>query len=645
MGNSAILVVFASVLSGIMIFLNIQRINTEANVVQSNLQDEVLARELAHNGLNLVLARHYRNNPSSNTSTTIDYQGGTIDIETSVSSTGGPITFEVLGEYRDAQYLIHSEYNYATQFNCAICTEGPYIDMPMHEDATINGGSRVGDPDFSAFVISTAEYDRLQNQPGLGGLYDFTEVEKNLNDALFRAREGLPGEVTEVNVLDSDQSLNDILPDIDPDQENPWLQEFYFTALDKMQFGDGSADAYYGPPADEKGAPHLEEFGSLIPEAADYGETYSFGGADVNAIVRIDGDMAIRSGSTVSGNGILIVEGNLTVDPGAILNWNGILYLRPETSHSVTTLAGDVTINGALVAYQEALPPGSHMDVTTNRDLTGTWSIPEGRETGQAGIPIPGPWFVHIHKWDQSWFSRPPISASREVLFRSLRNSTTQEKSIRFNETMNALASVPGIDKVFLEFVNPSQSGMAVFNLSLNQNGIPVNYSGSVSNGFNGSPRSIAFDPNDLIDFGMMIRSVRFLQLVKDPDPEGSNRDGAVRVAKDYARKGSFYVAVRNADENSNNELLMTTAIYQHIREDESEDYEEELSELKDDIINGNFGLTIDMGPGATIRYDDVAASNALLRTEFPALTHHRTYTRRCNSNDVNCELSLNSLN
>ena len=72
----------------------------------------------------------------------------------------------------------------------------------------------------------------------------------------------------------------------------------------------------------------------------------------------------------------------------------------------------------------------------------------------------------------------------------------------------------------------------------------------------------------------------------------------------------------RNA---ATDEILYSTSVYQHIREIESDEYEEELDQLRQDIENDEFGLTIDMGPGTSIRYDNIAASTALGRTNFAA--------------------------
>ena len=642
MGNSALLVVFASILSGVMIFLNIQKINADSNVVQSQLQEEVLARELAHNGLSLALGRLYGEKPLPTQNEELAFGGGTIRYS-AFNDAGNEIGFKVLGQYGDAQYMISTEYNYAIGFDCMLCVDAGFFSIETDEETRLNGGSDYagGDDGFQPINISTEEINRVKSQPGLEDLFSVDEMEQNLNDQLYNALEGLPGDVESVNVLDEQESLSDILPDVDPSQDIPWMLEFYFTTLDKMDLSDGSSDEIFRAPKDENGEEigFAAEFGSLDPESSVFGESYLFGADGANSIVRVDGDMVVRNQSSVTGKGILIVEGDLIVDPGAILNWDGIVFLRPEKPHSVSKLEGLVTINGSLLAYQEALPPGSHMDVTTNRDLSGRWDLDEGRDTNQPGIPINGPWFVHQHKWDQPWFSRPAISPAGEVFFRASGGSSEHERSIRFNETLNAIGA-SGVDKVFLEFVNPAQSGMGVYSMTLNENGTPKTYQNSIIAGFNGKTRSASFRPSDLEEFGIQIRSVRFLQLMRDPDPNKSGQDGAVRVARDIGRQGSFYIAVREDNEATGNRLLMTTSVYQHIREDESEEFEEELDDLRQDIIDGNFGLKIEMGPGTTLNYDEVSASDALRRTEFPAYTHKRTWTQRCNSGDVNCDLA-----
>ena len=629
MGNSALIVVVASVLSGILILLNIQRIDAESSVVQTYLEEEVLARELAHSGLSLVLADMYTDAGLSadvNIQSPIIYQGGKIFVQRYNNDfSNRQIDFEVLGEYGDAQYLIHSRYRYEVDFPFAIYSEVPSMTLITDEQSTLYGG-----PDDERFYFGTSEYERVENLPGLGGLVDLNQIESGLNTALDNAWAGLPGEITQVDILESEDTFSDALPDIDPTQNNPWLEEFYYKTLDRIRPEDPeSGDASYSG---------FTEFGAATPDLPDFGSNYSFGQAGATAILRVNGDMMVRTGSTVSGHGILLVEGNLSVQEGAFLNWDGIVYVRPQTTTANVSLTGDVNINGAFVAYQEALPPGSHMDVTTNRDLTGVWSQARGKDTNQPQIPIAGPWFVHRHKWDHDWSSFPAVSTSRELFMRRNGTQTEHEAYLRFNETLNNLGT-QGVSKVYLEFINPGLSGMGVFSLTLN-GGLrgPETFQGSVSGGFNGNHKSPIFSPHQLTDFGLQFRSLRMLQLMKDPEGTVPADDGPHRVTDDYGRQGSFQIALRNAETD---ELLHTTSVYQHIREDESEEFEEELDQLRQDIENGDFGMTIEMGPNAAIRYDNVAAAGALNRTGFSAFAHVGTWTRRCNSSERNCDLLL----
>ena len=625
MGNSALIVVIASVLSGIMILLNIQRINTESNIVQTQMEEDVLARELAHTGLGIALANIYTSDGLSSASFELNYQGGFIDVDNFVNTPETQeLQFDVFSEFGDAQYLIHSRYQYEVNFPFAMYLDVPNLNLLTEEESTIYGGA---DAEDDKFYLGTSEWQRLEDQEGLSGLIDIRDVENNINSALDDAWDGLPGEITEVSILDTDETFSDQLPDIDPDQNNPWLQEFYFQTLDNMSVGTpDSQDALYE-------GDHL--FGSEVPGEQ---QNFAFGLPAATAIVRVDGDMTVKDGSTVTGHGILIVEGNLTVEEGAALDWNGIVYLRPETTSATAKLDGAVNINGALVAYQEALPEGSHMDVTTNRDLTARWTSARGiYDSGPK--PVPGPWFVHRHKWDVEWDGRPPVSSNREVIFRTFDGTPTHEANHRFNETLNAIKA-SGIDKVQLQFVNPGQSGMGIYSIKFASSppgDLPTTR--SVASGFNGSTKSSAFSPDDLVHFSVFFRSLRMLRLMRDPAGTPFAFDGPHRVTDNHDREGAFHIRIVNADTD---ELLYTTAIYQHIREIENDEFEEELNELKEEIEAGNFGLTIDMGPGASIRYDNVAASNALGRTNFSAFALLGTWSRRCNATDHDCDLTLN---
>ena len=305
MGNSALIVVIASVLSGIMILLNIQRINTESNIVQTHMEEEVLARELAHTGLSLALANIYTDDGLSSVDFELNYQGGFIDVDNFVDSPEKQeLQFDVYSEFGGAQYLIHSRYQYEVNFPFAMYMDVPNLNLLTEEESTIYGGS---DVDQDRFFLGTSEYQRLDDQDGLTGLIDLSDVEQNINNALDDAWDGLPGEITEVSILDSEETFSDQLPDIDPNQDNPWLQEFYFQTLDNMNVGaPESQDAYF------EGPNHL--FGT---EAPGDGQDFAFGLPSATAIVRVDGNMTVKDGSTVTGNGILLVEGDLVVEPGA----------------------------------------------------------------------------------------------------------------------------------------------------------------------------------------------------------------------------------------------------------------------------------------------------------------------------------------
>ena len=174
MGNSALIVVVASVLSGIMILLNIQRINTESNIVQTHMEEDVLARELAHTGLSLALARIYTDEGLNNANFELNYQGGFIDVDNFINSPETQeLQFDVYSKFGDAQYLIHSRYQYEVNFPFAMYLDVPNLNLLTQEESTIYGGP---DIDQDKFYLGTTEYQRLQEQEGLTGLIDLDDM-------------------------------------------------------------------------------------------------------------------------------------------------------------------------------------------------------------------------------------------------------------------------------------------------------------------------------------------------------------------------------------------------------------------------------------------------------------------------------------
>ncbi len=402
---------------------------------------------------------------------------------------------------------------------------------------------------------------------------------------------------------------------------------------------DGSTPDAYFPGSMQFGG--VGTGGDEIDDGSTPSYTYNFGTPGNTSIVRINGDAHLRAGAQLTGHGILIVEGDLTVDAGAVLDWDGFVYLRPKESYSQSRFDGLVNIRGALLAYQEAIPPGSHMDVTTHRDLTGTWSIPRGTEANQAGIPIPGPWFVHRHKWDQQWNARPPIAVDRVVTF--LRNGTapaTHENYLRFSESLQDFLSA-GITDIYLKFDNRSQNGMGTFLFEYTDpaTGALRTRSGSIPSGFDGSGSvtSPTIPVASLRSMEMQFRSLRLLQFMQDPDPNGSLDDGAHRVSNDHSRQGSFHLEIYDA---ATDRLIMTTSVYQHIREDEDDEYEEELNQLHDDIVNGHFGLNLVLGPYTQFVYDESSVADAMDRIRPRQVAHLGSWTQRCNQIDATCNLT-----
>ncbi len=636
MGNSALIIVAATVLSGVLIMTNVQRISSESQIAQSLMQEDVLARDMALTGHNLVLAEMLSNagglgGSLSYGNAPVSYNGGTFVVDGYSVASNNIIDLRVIGQFGDAQHLIHSRYRMRQDLPAWVL-DTPNLTISASDSARVNGG-----PDNKEIWLGTSEYDRMNAIPELSGLINLGQMTNAINNQLQNADDGLPGNITEVTLKMDEEEFNEELPDLDVAQNESWLQEFYYKTLDEMTLSGDMPDAFF---------PGSMQFGSAAPggiigedETNPY--VFNFGTADNTSIVRIKGDATIRAGASFSGYGILIVEGALRVEPGASLNWDGIVYLRPTSSYSQTRFDGLVNIRGSILAYQEAVPPGSHMDVTTHRDLSGLWAQPRGTESNQPGLPIQGPWYIHKHKWDVQWNANPPISTERIVTF--LRNGapvTAHEQYLRFAETLDDLPSA-GVSEIYLKFDNRSANGMGSLNFEFNDpdTGLRRSRIGPISAGFDGSGSLVSpvFRPSDLVTLEMQFRSVRMLTFMRDPDPAGSADDGPRRVSTDYARQGAFHLEMYDA---ATNRLLLTTSAYQHIREDEEADYEEELDELREDIVNGHFGLNIVLGPFTEIIQNDETVTNAMNRFDRAPIAHLGTWTQRCNVIDEGCDLA-----
>ena len=114
-------------------------------------------------------------------------------------------------------------------------------------------------------------------------------------------------------------------------------------------------------------------------------------GTEKNPVVLLaDGDAFVNG--TVKGHGILVIEGGLNVPAGSTFEWDGFVLMSPGESASEAKLEGKTKVDGAMALLQEGVPPGGHMDVTSFRDYTGTWSDPWGSTY----------WMLkHTHKYNE----------------------------------------------------------------------------------------------------------------------------------------------------------------------------------------------------------------------------------------------------
>ena len=323
-------------------------------------------------------------------------------------------------------------------------------------------------------------------------------------------------------------------------------------------------------------------------------------------VVVIGGSLTIPDKNELSGNGILIVEGDLVVE--GKLRWDGLVLVMddgrdPVNQKLLVDLAGDVTIRGGMIIDQESPPPGGHTDMTINRDMGGNWTYPYGCVGG--GTPAQYKYgrtyefFQHTHRIDKQ------IPETRTFYFAE-RGTDRHEEYTQFRRTLDDIDSrYPG-EKVYVRFLNPQNHGAATFRMRVDGE----DYAGSVGVGFGNRSRlgdswaSPAFDPDDLGDFVVDVRSLRLLRHLTDGTEGCDNRPRCVGASRD--REGSLAVQIVR---DRNDAVLYEASIYWHTHADGQP---EAVQEAAADAAwraairagTANYGTEIRMGRKARLEYD-----------------------------------------
>ena len=336
------------------------------------------------------------------------------------------------------------------------------------------------------------------------------------------------------------------------------------------------------------------------------GSSVTWGGE--TTITHVDAPLRVTSSGSVSGEGVLAISGDLVVDTGGRLNWDGLVIVRSDEDDMRVTLQGNTRIQGGLVVTQEAAPQVGHMDVTVNKDPSGTWSPVTGLTSTFAGVIPYAPFYSHSHKYDSHPTVIQPDGSRRIRFVDPTASSQTMIDTLGFKSTLDAL----GGDDVQLRFINTDRHGHGYFRLRVD--GEPLQ-EGTVRGGFSETFAAAAnavhttkpFAANDLDALTIDIRSLPSLKRLFETEPLGcSGMVGAwhggwpICLGRTRDRLGALVLQVLHGGK-----VVYEASTYWHVNTGEEWDaHEAALAAWRADVVNnGSFGATLDLSK-ANVTFD-----------------------------------------
>lgn len=298
----------------------------QTQIVLTDYQEKVLSRELAHSGLNLVVANVTRDFRGYREQVSDRAYGDGMYAFTSEGASAGPVTVVSYGQVGDVIHQISAVLEKdGTPVLDAITLDGPF-------DSVTGAGT--------SFMISGIDAPLVGEE--------------------------------EVNFLAADgHAIRTTLPE---------ARDMFLSNIDEEQLEgvDGYGDVVSGESHTNLDAlqDSILAHPSLVTYQGDqrFSGNDSFGSRESPALMSVNGDVKITG--TVSGYGILLVNGSLNV-PGT-LTWEGVIMVVSDGGS--TDLRGTVDVRGALVmrsqtaagesgGYVDAGLLGGHFDVSVLRDL------------------------------------------------------------------------------------------------------------------------------------------------------------------------------------------------------------------------------------------------------------------------------------
>lgn len=575
MGKGALIAAVAVVFSTLLLLFDAQVQANETDARENAKRSVEMARELAMRGRKLVLTdwiQKQNNGITANLSPfdTLTRDGGKIWIEAWKDSSG-ILDFSVRAAYDSTVHEVRSQYAWSGFGLNPVQMKAGAINPTISSFANLSDLNAIVLDDQSLQDLHDVLVDDLSLIPdlsnyGLGLQESHDELEVALDNAGFNTLAD--------NILMVDQNDRDLY-----DQE------------DGLFYPDQISEAVALYAAQNPGSElKVSDFSSIGSSTF---------GSGPHSMLTVEGNMNIDS--DFSGAGILVIEGDFQVQPGINFDWDGVVLVKPpqaDMSPSIV-LGGNVTIDGAFVALHEGLPNTGHMDVSVYRDMNGVWSSPFGAETGFEDI------LQHTHDFSS-------LYGNRVVFHSDHAGELDHQTQTKFDETLGKVVLNNPNDSVFIEIFNNANHGRGIILMDRAVVGEVAQTAGSgfvapMADSINVF-RTVAMPPNELEHFDIAITRLSSLKKMWDDgnDYPGCTHDdadsGPACVWSAFNRYSALTIRLytRNVVDN----LVYEASLYWHRRQDEEDDFNDEMATLADSLQSQDYGLDLNIGDGVTIRGD-----------------------------------------
>ena len=571
MGQGALIATVAVTITMMLFMLATQQSNVDSQEAQNEAYASEAARDLALQGRKLVLARWLETSGTLDTApfSSITSDGGTIRIS-SYTQSGTTLDVTVRGEYDGAVHDVRSQYQWNSYGLNPFQVKAADIEIDISSSADLGIGSITMDDQ------SLSELDEVLIQDlGLGN--DLSEFGL-----------GMSSMETKLDAELSSSGNGDIQIDIVDATQRAYLEQ-----QNGMYFPDQVEQVINS---------YISANPSIETSRNSSSAPSTFGLDTGNEVLRITDDFTV-SGS-LEGKGILIVEGSLNVPAGASLNWDGMVIVKPPSTNlnPQINFSGTVNLNGGLIALHDAMPNSGHMDITSFRDMAGSWAYVQG--------PDRKLWY-----WSWCFYHRHDFTSRYGNSIRYYANSSNDRIHEREHYLHETLQKLNGDDDIFFELMNTSAHGRGNLSMQLKNEDLvfyPVSagFEPSMANAGNAF-RTKTFKRRDLEYMHLDITRLSSLKKMWDTGsryPGCTSTSGPLCVGWDRNRMGTLTLRLYKMN-GAAEQRIYEVSMYWHRRTDEIENFEDSMEDLVTDIKSPNYGMDITMGADVTFEADQGALS------------------------------------